>query len=354
MPAPCIPSWPSGSRSARATSPGATGSSATRRFATRTSCCGGWDRSTTKRPGHVAMLLENQPELLALYGGCGYAGLTLFGVNTGLRGETLAGVINQSRARVLVVDERFLPEVERIRSKLEHVATENLLVLREPAGAALGAADLEECLAVEVAKPGESLDTPAVKVGPENNLMVIYTSGTTGLPKGINNNHFKLLVIGLTVSRTPRARAGRRRLRLHAAVPLQRDVPRLPARLPRGRDPLDARALQRQQLRPGRPALRRQLLELRGRAGPLHPRRDREGVRGRRGAHPARGRAATRATGCATRSATAPRRPTSTVSCAGSRSRTCSSSTARPRPRSAPSAGRATRGAASARSPTRP
>ncbi|MBW2399333.1 MAG: AMP-binding protein, partial [Deltaproteobacteria bacterium] len=48
------------------------------------------------RPGHVAMLLDNHPELLALYAGCGYAGLTLFGVNTGLRGETLAGVLNQS------------------------------------------------------------------------------------------------------------------------------------------------------------------------------------------------------------------------------------------------------------------
>ena len=53
-----------------------------------------------------------------------------------------------------------------------------------------------------MAKPGESLDAPSVTVGPEKNLMVIYTSGTTGLPKGINNNHFKLLVIGLTVSRS--------------------------------------------------------------------------------------------------------------------------------------------------------
>jgi fatty-acyl-CoA synthase len=154
-----------------------------------------------KRPGHVAMLLDNQPELLALFAGCGYAGLTLFGVNTGLRGDTLAGVINQSQARVLVVGERYLPEVERIRSKLANVAQENLLVLRESPGTALGAADLEECLALEVAKAGESLDTPAVQVAPENNLMVIYTSGTTGLPKGINNNHFKMLVIGLTVSR---------------------------------------------------------------------------------------------------------------------------------------------------------
>ena len=154
-----------------------------------------------ERPGHVAMLLDNQPQLLALYAGCGFAGLTLFGVNTGLRGSSLAGVINQSCARILVVGERLLPEVERIRAKLEHVAPENLLVLREPSGTPLGAADLEECLALEVAKPGESLDSPAVKVVPESNLMVIYTSGTTGLPKGINNNHFKLLVIGLTVSR---------------------------------------------------------------------------------------------------------------------------------------------------------
>jgi len=154
-----------------------------------------------RRPGHVAMLLDNQPELLALYAGCGYAGLTLFGVNTGLRGDVLAGVINQSRARVLVVCERLLPEVERVRTKLEHVAPENVLVLREPGGSSLGAADLEECLALEVAKPGESLDSPGIVVTPDRNLMVIYTSGTTGLPKGINNNHFKLLVIGLTVSR---------------------------------------------------------------------------------------------------------------------------------------------------------
>ncbi|MEE9606226.1 MAG: AMP-binding protein [Myxococcota bacterium] len=153
------------------------------------------------RPGHVAMLLDNHPELLSLYAGCGYAGLTLFGVNTGLRGETLAGVINQSRARLLVVGERFLPELERVRGRLQHIPGENVLVLRTESGASLGESDLEECLSSEVAKSGESLDTPARDVRPETNLIVIYTSGTTGLPKGINNNHFKLLVIGLHVSR---------------------------------------------------------------------------------------------------------------------------------------------------------
>ena len=151
-------------------------------------------------PGHVAMLLENHPELLALYAGCAYAGMTLFGVNHGLRGDTLAGVIEQSGARMLVVDEGLLPEVLRARARLSRIAPENLLVLRTRSEASLGSQDYLECLAREVAKPGTSLDTPAVDVRPETNLMVIYTSGTTGLPKGINNNHVKLLLIGRAIS----------------------------------------------------------------------------------------------------------------------------------------------------------
>jgi fatty-acyl-CoA synthase len=158
-------------------------------------------RSDERRPPHVAMLLENRPELLALYAGCAYAGATLFGVNSGLRGETLRGVLDQSRARVVVVDEAFWPEVERVREQLSHVPPENLLVLRTRSAGSLGERDYHECLAREVGKPGTSLDTPAIDVRPENNLIVIYTSGTTGLPKGINNNHAKVLLIGKAASR---------------------------------------------------------------------------------------------------------------------------------------------------------
>jgi fatty-acyl-CoA synthase len=144
------------------------------------------------------MLLENRPELLALYAGCGYAGLTLFGVNTGLRGDSLAGVIDRSGCRLLVVEESLLPEIERV--ELANVDPENILVVASGQGATPPGRDLEACLTAEVAKPGESLDSPAVDVTPETNLVVIYTSGTTGLPKGINNNHFKLLVIGMRLA----------------------------------------------------------------------------------------------------------------------------------------------------------
>jgi fatty-acyl-CoA synthase len=152
------------------------------------------------RPGHVAILLDNHPELLGLLGACGYLGFTLFGVNTGLRGETLAGVLNHSRARLVVLDERYLPEFERVRSSLKHVAAENVLV-RRSSHQSEQADDLEACLSREVGGPGVSLDAPEAKVGSETNLMVIFTSGTTGLPKGINNNHFKVLLTGLGVSR---------------------------------------------------------------------------------------------------------------------------------------------------------
>ena len=152
-----------------------------------------------QRPGRVAMILENHFELLSLYGGCGYAGLTLFGINTGLRGETLAGVLNQSCSRLVVVDQRFEGELERVRDQLKHVAAENILVLRT-AQEPVQENDYLAAIAAEIGGPEASLEAPAVDVQPDANLMVIYTSGTTGLPKGINNNHFKLLMIGRAVA----------------------------------------------------------------------------------------------------------------------------------------------------------
>jgi fatty-acyl-CoA synthase len=153
------------------------------------------------RPGHVAMLLENHLELLSLYGACGYAGLTLFGVNTGLRGETLAGVLNQSRARVLVVDQRLQDEVQKVRAQLKHVQPENILFLRTAGDEVdLAGVDLLESVDGEIGKIGKTFAKPDVKIDPNQPLMVIYTSGTTGLPKGILNNHAKLLLIGMAVS----------------------------------------------------------------------------------------------------------------------------------------------------------
>jgi fatty-acyl-CoA synthase len=150
------------------------------------------------RPAHVAMILENHLELLSLYGGCGYIGATLFGVNTGLRGDTLAGVLEQSRARVLVVDQRFADEVERVMPRLKHIEPENILILRTDPKMTVDGHDLMACVEREIGS--RQLDSPDIDVAMTTPVMVIYTSGTTGLPKGILNNHMKMLAIGMVVS----------------------------------------------------------------------------------------------------------------------------------------------------------
>ncbi len=153
-----------------------------------------------ERPGHVAMILENHLELLSIYGGCGVAGLTLFGINTGLRGDTLAGVINHARARLVIVDERFLPELDKVRGRLKDIQPENVLVLPSAGGKVDSAVNLTACVEREVGAADRDTRMPDVNVTQDSNVMVIYTSGTTGLPKGINNNNLKLCFVGLGVS----------------------------------------------------------------------------------------------------------------------------------------------------------
>jgi fatty-acyl-CoA synthase len=79
------------------------------------------------------------------------------------------------------------------------LAPENILVLRTGDADVPASADFRARLDDEIGT-GKSLDAPAIDLAGERNLMVIYTSGTTGLPKGINNNHFKLCAVGAVVS----------------------------------------------------------------------------------------------------------------------------------------------------------
>ena len=278
-------------------------------------------RSTTTRPGHVAMLLENHLELLALYGGCAYAGLTLFGVNTGPARRD-ARRRAQPVARPRAGRRRAAAARGRARARAARRTSppENILVLRtagrrrrraRPTCAACVDARGRRRPASRSTRPPSTVDAR------RRNLMVIYTSGTTGLPKGINNNHFKLL--------RRSASASRRNLGLgqddvgYACMPLFHSNAMFVGFMPAfwvGGSARHARALQRQPVR-ARRASRYGVTFWNYVGEPVHYvlGGDREAVRRRRGAHPRRGHRTTRRTRCATRSATAPRRPTSTASC---------------------------------------
>ena len=143
--------------------------------------------------------------------------------------------------------------------------------------------------------------------------MVIYTSGTTGLPKGINNNHFKLCATGIGVSQN--VGLGRDDVG-YACMPLFHSNAMFVGFMPCfwvGGVHGPARALQRQPLRAR--LLRYGVTSWNYVGEPVHyvlSALERE--YGGDEARIAREVTATRGTSCASRSATAPRRPTSTAS----------------------------------------
>ncbi len=144
------------------------------------------------RQGRVAILADNRPEFVAVFGACAIAGLNLFGINTGLRGDILAGVLNQSGVGMIIVDPTYLERVEHVIDDLD-IERSDVFVLA-------GGTGTDDLWAHVDIGDAASLVLPDVVVTPETPLMVIYSSGTTGLPKGINNNHLKFLSAGLFIA----------------------------------------------------------------------------------------------------------------------------------------------------------
>jgi crotonobetaine/carnitine-CoA ligase len=116
---------------------------------------------------HVAVMLSNSPEHIALIYALVACGLVWIPVNTKLRGASLGYVLEHAQPRLLVSEPEFR----------EVLAGETLP--RTPM------ADLDDLVS---AVSGEC-QLRAAPVGPSATLCIIYTSGTTGAPKGVIFTH---------------------------------------------------------------------------------------------------------------------------------------------------------------------
>lgn len=128
----------------------------------------------------IAVLLENCPEIVELYLATAKTGLVIVPINFRLVAKDVDYIVNNSDARMLIVDAEFIPLIEEIRPGLGGISPDRYVVVgrrRE------GYIDYERL--IEDAKDRE----PEAEVLPKDPWILIYTSGTTGKPKGVLRSH---------------------------------------------------------------------------------------------------------------------------------------------------------------------
>ena len=137
-----------------------------------------------RKDDKVCVMLPNIPEFLYVWWGNAKLGGVTVPLNTALKGEGFAYIINHSDAETLVIDHRYLPAFEEIRRDLQHL---KCLIVLGPHGQRApklpaDAIDFRELLTAPTTSPMKEVWSDDID-------SIMYTSGTTGLPKGVMHRH---------------------------------------------------------------------------------------------------------------------------------------------------------------------
>ncbi|HOO73198.1 MAG TPA: AMP-binding protein [Spirochaetota bacterium] len=126
----------------------------------------------------AAMLMENSPAFLDVFIGLQKIGMYTVPVNTSLKGDSLLYVLNHCEAKFLVLDEAYIPAIEKIRAGLTNITT--LIVNTESPDAPVP----EGMISIHRARSRPTA-RPSTGYRKDDICFITYTSGTTGLPKGV-------------------------------------------------------------------------------------------------------------------------------------------------------------------------
>ncbi|MDP2839141.1 MAG: class I adenylate-forming enzyme family protein, partial [Syntrophales bacterium] len=133
-----------------------------------------------KKGDKVAVLLENCPEIIEVYLATAKTGIVIVPINFRLVGKDIEYIVNNSDAKMLMVDSEFVPLIEEIRPGLGNIAGGGYVVV---GGKREGYVEYERLI------EGSADKEPEVEVLPKDPWILIYTSGTTGKPKGVVRSH---------------------------------------------------------------------------------------------------------------------------------------------------------------------
>jgi crotonobetaine/carnitine-CoA ligase len=129
------------------------------------------------RPGdRVAIMCSNRPEFLEAYLGCGWLGAIAVPINIAARGPQLRHILNNSSARLLVIETELLEAFRHV--DLSGAALERIWLI---GGDTPSSFDRIETTSV----PPRMQALPATAIDPAQTVAILYTSGTTGPSKGV-------------------------------------------------------------------------------------------------------------------------------------------------------------------------
>jgi fatty-acyl-CoA synthase len=138
----------------------------------------------------IAVLAYNCLEWLEIYAAVAKAGLVVVPINFRLVGSEVRYIVENSEAKVVIVQDDLLDRVEAIRAE-RLIADDNYVHFggRTPPGYR----SYEDLVAAG------ARSEPSIETGPDDPYALLYTSGTTGKPKGVIRNSGSLVLLAYLV-----------------------------------------------------------------------------------------------------------------------------------------------------------
>jgi len=137
----------------------------------------------------VSLLMSNSVEDIIAYFACWKLGALAGPVNSLLKENEIAFVLNNSEARTILIHSEFEERIKKIRHELSHLQ-------------AIVIFDDESEATREFAKKHEESgrDDVATSLDKDDDAIIIYTSGTTGKPKGCLLTHGNVIANARQIS----------------------------------------------------------------------------------------------------------------------------------------------------------
>jgi carnitine-CoA ligase len=149
---------------------------------------------------HVALMIDNKPEIVLLYIALGKLGAVSVPLNTAAKGELLAYYLEQSDTEVLIADSPLIERLGAIGGRVPKLR--NVISITEAGQQQAGVGSIPWPLSDYTELLAAADTTPEVEVRFSDLHALLYTSGTTGPSKGNMSTHSHALGCGFVLAET--------------------------------------------------------------------------------------------------------------------------------------------------------